>query len=95
MRLPVAMPTLMSYTGPNGSTRVCNAHCYNSRKIKSVDCLCICGGKNHGVRESQARVNTLDCYNDVIWREKHRGIIFNELQMDLILGDLVTEKSTP
>jgi hypothetical protein len=85
----------MSYTGPNGSTRHCNARCYNSTKIKSIDCLCICGGKNHGVGESQATINTRNRRDDVHWRETHRGIIFSDLQMDLITADSEAEKFTP
>ena len=87
MRLPVAMATLMNYTGPNGGTRHCNATCYKSRKVKSVDCMCICGGKNHGVGESQATLNSRLLRDDVHWREKHKGFIFSDLQMSLLQTD--------
>lgn len=43
--------TMHSSWGILGS---CDARCYNAQ---SKSCLCICGGKNHGVGRKQAIVN--------------------------------------
>lgn len=39
----------------DGTTRTCNATCYNAEHPK---CHCICGGLNHGLGEAAARNQT-------------------------------------
>ncbi len=51
------MATLIINHNSNGSTRRCDATCYNAKHDK---CRCICGGKNHGKGFEQAKKNTIE-----------------------------------
>lgn len=39
----------------DGSRGRCDSRCYDSKKTK---CVCVCGGRNHGVGLAEARKNT-------------------------------------
>jgi len=49
------MATLISYQSSGGQQGRCDAKCYNARHPR---CVCICGGRNHGVGLRQAAINT-------------------------------------
>jgi len=43
--------------------RVCNAQCYNA---KFPTCVCVCGGKNHGVGLERAKENTREIAEELL-----------------------------
>jgi len=51
------MPTLIRVKDKSGKMLRCDERCYNA---KSTKCVCICGGKNHGVGLIQALSNTVE-----------------------------------
>jgi len=51
------MTTLIVVGNSQGEVRRCDAHCYNARE---PECVCICGGRNHGVGFQQAIQNTAE-----------------------------------
>ncbi len=53
----VQMPTQIRFKDDSGRIRRCTARCYRPSRIKGL-CSCICGGRNHGVGEPQAIINT-------------------------------------
>lgn len=51
--------TLMTEKIGQGSTRRCDARCYNAKRVK---CTCICGGLNHKAGLKQATQNVEDVF---------------------------------
>jgi len=49
------MPTLITVYNSRGCVGRCDAKCHNAIM---PECVCICGGVNHGVGLDQARLNT-------------------------------------
>lgn len=57
------MATLLAVGDKDGIHRRCDARCYDA---SGEICTCICGGRNHGVGEVQARNNIYDQYEDLL-----------------------------
>ncbi len=57
-----AMTTLITRSTSRG-TRRCDGLCHNATGKK---CRCVCGGKNHGVGENQAVINTADMAQELL-----------------------------
>lgn len=57
------MATLIAVGDKDGIHRRCDARCYCA---SGEICTCICGGRNHGVGEVQARNNIYDQYEDLL-----------------------------
>jgi len=57
------MSTLISIRTAQGEVSVCNAKCYEAKHPR---CLCICGGKNHGVGIEQAKQNVLQHQKEMV-----------------------------
>lgn len=55
--------TLLKYTHPVFGTKKCDANCYNA---EMPDCDCVCGGRNHGIGFTQARINTTEHGHEMI-----------------------------
>jgi predicted methyltransferase MtxX (methanogen marker protein 4) len=55
--------TLIYSANSSGCTGKCDANCYNAT---TPHCDCICGGRNHGVGERQARDNTAKYAEEMI-----------------------------
>ena len=51
------MATLIAVYNSEGCVGRCDAKCYNAM---SIECDCICGGKNHGAGQKQAIANTME-----------------------------------
>jgi len=62
------MTTLITCSTSGGSSRLCDARCYNAKKPL---CVCICGGANHGAGLEQPTKNT-DA-QATSWLEQYRA----------------------
>lgn len=58
---------LLEVKHSDGSIGRCDSRCYDSKKPK---CVCVCGGRNHGVGLSQARLNTESMLESEIMHSK-------------------------
>ena len=75
------MPALIKVTYGNGKRIRCDATCYNAKANNSHECMCICGGANHGVGLNKALENTQALNGKWVknWRRSHKGPIEVEL----------------
>jgi len=46
-----------------GKTRTCNSRCYGA---KGAECICCCGGKNHGMGLNKAIDNTREATQELL-----------------------------
>ncbi len=67
-----------------GKARVCNQSCYEA---KSPVCHCICGGKNHGQGERQARINVREIFLPLIEAQEAKVMEAVRHQEQLPFGD--------
>lgn len=71
--------TLIKETHSDGTTRRCDARCYNA---KGPTCHCLCGGRNHGVGVSKAAQNTAEMALELLGRGA-------QVHMDVLQGQMV------
>jgi hypothetical protein len=57
------MKSMIVQNNEDGTSRRCDAHCYNAKQPK---CVCVCGGKNHGVGKQQAIKNTDQMAREIV-----------------------------
>lgn len=57
------MATLMTFKSANGSAERCDARCYDA---KGSDCVCCCGGLNHGVGFVRAFGHTVEGFDEIV-----------------------------
>ena len=64
--------TLISSHNGDHETGRCDAKCYNAT---GGQCVCICGGANHGVGQQKALDNTREYVDAWVktWEESHPG----------------------
>ena len=75
------MPTLIIEHGTKGKSRgQCDSRCYNA---KSPNCLCCCGGQNHGVGLQTAIDNTRAMTEELLQKAEAAGT-----KIQVILPDL-------
>lgn len=67
------MATLISQGGSSGTTRRCDARCYNAHGAK---CKCICGGLNHGAGYQKAYENTVKMAEEMLESYAEKGAEF-------------------
>jgi len=62
------MCTLIKTGNSQGETRRCDARCYNAH---GPDCVCCCGGRNHGSGLDQAVENMQEAAEDILkdWKK--------------------------
>lgn len=66
------MTVLIKQKSNGRRTRVCSARCYNA---KGPNCVCICGGANHGVGLEQATENTEKMAEELAKKAQEEGAL--------------------
>lgn len=69
------MSTLISYKNNNGTSGRCDSKCYNA---EHPECVCICGGKNHGVGFQRAVDNTKKMADEWITKPDFKDVDVKE-----------------